>query len=124
MARGRTNRTAEKGERLLAKLAAGYSVTAACKVEGIGRSAYYDWRGADPVFAKAADEAIESGTDALEDVAKKRATAPEGGSDTLLIFLLKARRPEKYRERSDIQVSGSGGGPLTVVIGQRSDGPQ
>lgn len=120
----RTTRTPKKGVRLLAKFRQGYSVAAACRAERISRSAYYDWRKDEPAFAASADQAIEDGTDLLEDVARKRAAAPESGSDTLLIFLLKARRPEKYRERSDIQVSGSGGGPLTVVIGQRPDGPQ
>lgn len=33
-------------------------------------------------------------------------------SDTLLIFLLKGARPEKYRERNEI--TGSGGGPIVI----------
>jgi hypothetical protein len=37
-----------------------------------------------------------AGTDALEDEALRRA---KDKSDTLLIFLLKARRPEKYKDR-------------------------
>lgn len=37
-------------------------------------------------------------------------------SDTLLIFLLKGIRPEKYRERVDTQLSGPGGAPLTPPI--------
>jgi transposase-like protein len=36
-------------------------------------------------------------------------------SDTLLIFLLKAAKPDKYRERREIV--GAGGGPLLVVTG-------
>ncbi len=35
-------------------------------------------------------------------------------SDTLIIFLLKGARPEKYRERADVQHSGPGGGPIEV----------
>lgn len=101
---GRTVRTPEKGERLLAKLRQGYSVAAACKAEKIGRTAYYAWIKSDPEFAAAAEDAIEAGTDLLEDEAKRRATGPRG-SDTLLIFLLKARRPEKYRERQQIDIT-------------------
>jgi len=39
-------------------------------------------------------------------------------SDTLLIFLLKGARPEKFRERSSTEISGPGGKPLetTTVI--------
>ncbi len=117
---GRTIRTPEKGERLLKQLALGKSVSAACRAEKIGRSAYYDWRGDDPVFAAAADQAIEEGTDRLEDSALSRGLK---GDATLTIFLLKARRPEKYRERIDQRLSDGEGNPLTIVIGERRDGP-
>lgn len=36
-------------------------------------------------------------------------------SDTLLIFLLKAARPEKYRERVSQELTGAGGGPITMA---------
>lgn len=104
MTAGRTIRTPKKGDRLLDKLAKGYSITAACKAEGIGRQSYYDWRNADSAFAAAADEAIESGTDLLEDEAKRRAVGLSG-SDTLLIFLLKARRREKYSDKSTVDLN-------------------
>lgn len=110
---GRTVRTPERGERLLKKLAQGYSVSAACRAERIARNVYYEWRKDEPDFATRADGAIEEGTDALEDVARRRATASTG-SDTLLIFLLKARRPEKYREKQTIEHTGEGGGDLVI----------
>lgn len=90
-----TDPTLKKGARLLAVLRAGGTVMAACQAERIHRSTYYAWRAADPAFAARADDAIEAGTDELEEIALKRAIT---GSDTLLIFLQKARRPEKYRE--------------------------
>jgi hypothetical protein len=37
-------------------------------------------------------------------------------SDSLLMFRLKALKPEKYRERVDKQVSGPGGGPVPVQM--------
>lgn len=123
MARGRAVRTPEKGELLLDKLSKGFSVTAACKAEGVGRMTYYDWRKADLAFAAAADDAIESGTDLLEDEAKRRATGLMG-SDTLLIFLLKARRPAMYRDKIAHEVSGPDGAPLTVTLIERPDGPK
>lgn len=120
----RTIRTPKKGDRFLDKLRQGYSISAACKAEHIGRRSYYDWRKDDPEFAAMADTAIEEGTDHLEDVARKRAVAPKDGSDTLLIFLLKARRPNTYRERADVNVTGNVGAALTVVFSERPDGPQ
>lgn len=108
---GRTVRTPEKGARLIKQLGIGKSVSAACRVERIGRTTYYAWRAADPDFAAAADEAIEQGTDFLEDKARDRAIKE---SDTLLIFLLKARRPEKYRERSETKHVGADGGDLII----------
>jgi hypothetical protein len=72
----------------------------------MARTTVYEWREADQDFAASWDEAIESGTDALEDEAIKRAKA---GSDTLMIFLLKARRPNKYKERTHTELAGSVG---------------
>lgn len=110
---GRTKRTPEAGGRLLAKLAQGFSVTAACKAERIARSTYYEWRDDDPDFAAAADGAIEQGTDVLEDVARTRAVRQ---SDTLMIFLLKGRRPEKFKDRIDNRHTGPDGEPLKIII--------
>jgi hypothetical protein len=70
-------------------------VTQAAAEAGIHRNTAYFERQNDPVFAKEWQEALDRGVDMLEDVAKKRAY---DGSDTLLIFLLKAHRPERYRE--------------------------
>lgn len=73
-----------------------------------------NYREADEKFDELVAEAIEMGTDALEDTALKRARfgvdkpvfyqgevvgSIREYSDTLLIFLLKARRPEKFTER-------------------------
>jgi len=37
-------------------------------------------------------------------------------SDTLMIFLLKARRPNTYRERGSLQVTGAGDKPLVPAV--------
>ena len=96
----RTVRTPEKEARFLEALTAGASVRAAAYAAGIARSVAYEWRREDAGFHERWDAAIEEGTDALEDAARERAIAV---SDTLLIFLLKARRPEKYRDRYDVR---------------------
>jgi hypothetical protein len=98
------------------------NVSAACRAVNVGRTTAYDHRNSNPGFAAAWDEAVETGTDALELEARRRAMSGcekpvyQGGqlvgmvkeySDTLMIVLLKAHRPEKYRERSQVEHSGS-----------------
>jgi hypothetical protein len=80
-------------------LAEGETVTAACRVADLGRRTVYDERGRNEDFARAWEDAIEAGTDSLEAEARRRAL---DGSDRLLEFLLKARRPDVYRERVSI----------------------
>ena len=75
----------------------------ACKRAKIDRHTFYNHRNADPVFAAQVEDALESGTEGLELIARKRA---EKTSDTLMIFLLKSHRPEKYRERYDVRHGG------------------
>ena len=104
----------KKKATILQALATGASVTAAVKKASVSRASAYTWRDDDPAFRDAWDMAIESGTDLMEDEARRRAVKGvakpvyQGGqrvgavqeySDTLLIFLLKGRRPEKFRDR-------------------------
>lgn len=96
-------------------------MTRSCQAAGVTRQAYYNWRSIDAAFADEADAARDAGVDQLEDVARARAMET---SDTLLIFLLKANRPEKYRETQRLEHTGADGVPLTVVISEREDGPQ
>jgi hypothetical protein len=56
---------------------------------------------------------VESGTDLLEDEARRRALA---GSDLLLMFTLKSRRPWKFRDNSKVELSGPGGGPVKAAV--------
>ena len=104
--------TERQRAKFLLALAQGWSVTKAAKAGGIPRQTAYNWREADEAFARAWDDAIEAGTDMLEDVAIKRAKAK---SDTLLIFSLKARRPEKFKDRSAVEVD------LTAGLGARME---
>jgi transposase len=100
----RTKRTPEMEQAFLDALCDGYSVNRAAKAAGIGRRTAYEWRDADPEFKQRWLEAVEAGTDTLEDEARDRAMDT---SDTLLIFTLKARRPEKYRENVNLNHSGT-----------------
>ncbi len=92
----------------------------AAELAGIDRSAIYQpgWRD-DPEFQEALKYAREMAADILEEEAFRRAVegvekpagwykGKPGGyvreySDVLLMFQLKALRPEKYRERVDVR---------------------
>jgi len=102
----------------LGELAKGRSVQGACDVAGFGRTTVYERRANDAAFAASWDAAYEAGSDVLEDEMRRRALdGVEKGiyhqgvriaterqySDTMLIFALKARRPEKYRERFEVK---------------------
>lgn len=96
-------RTEAQKSLFLASLATGISVTASAKAAGTTRSTAYYWRDHDETFAVAMASAIEEGTDALEDHCFARATDAEKPSDLLTIFLLKARRPQKFRDNIKIE---------------------
>ena len=101
-------------EKFLNSLSRGLSVSDAAALVGATRQAFYLLRQRDPAFSQAWDAALDEGSDRLEDEARRRAVdgidcpifyrgevvgyVPRY-SDTLLMFLLRARRPEKYRER-------------------------
>lgn len=82
-------------ENFLRALAECGNISAATRVAGINITTAYDHRNKDPVFAAAWDEAHEESIDALEGEARRRAMET---SDTLVMFLLKANRPAKYRD--------------------------
>ena len=104
------------------------TVTQAATQAGVGRRTHYDWLKADPSYQAQFEDLEEEVTETLEREAIRRGS--EGTlkpvfyqgkacdeireySDTLLIFLLKARRPETYRERSDVNNTIQGG--ITVT---------
>jgi cytochrome P450 len=112
----------------LAAYAKDATLKVACELTGVGRRTHYDWIAQDPAYAQAFVDAEQVATDALESEARRRAT--EGTtepvfyqgqqcgsirrySDTLLIFLLKAKRPDQFRDR--FEHTGANGGPIDVV---------
>lgn len=118
--------TAQLKKRVLEAYAECGTVTYAARTAGVGRRTIYDWLEHDPDFARDFDEAGEEAVDSLEKEARRRAldgvVEPVGFhqgvageyvrrySDTLLIFLLKGARPEKYKDRHEH--TGAGGGPI------------
>lgn len=94
------------------------NVSEAARRAGIDRTTFYDWVERDPKFKEAVEIAEQEATELLEREAFRRAVSGvkepifhQGQrvgqvrrySDTLLIFLLKARAPEKYREKFDVE---------------------
>lgn len=124
----RTPVRARMRERFLKALSDGATVGDACRSAGIARRTAYTWRDRDKEFREAWDSAILDGVDALEGEALRRAvrgviepvvsagklvTKVRKYSDTLLIFLLKARDP-RFRDKSAVELTGKDGEPLKV----------
>lgn len=116
----------------LEELAKGWSVTHSAEKAGFSRQTAYKYRELDEQFRTDWDDAIERGTDRLEDAMEKRAVDGvmkpvyqgkelvghvQEYSDSLAMFMAKARRPDKFRERSTVSHTGPNGGPLVVVAG-------
>lgn len=104
----------------------------ACEVSNTPRTNVYRWR-KEPEFESAFQSAIEEAIERLELEARRRAfegtekPVYQGGqlvgyireySDTLLIFTLKALRPDKYRENAKIEHSGGIDLQVSVTIAE------
>jgi len=123
-----------KKRRFLKAYAEEGSITAAAKRVKIDRTSHYHWMNADDekereAYRAAFEYCHNIAADLLEEEARRRAvegvetdiisrvTGERLGtetkySDTLLIFLLKGNKPEKFKERSEL--SGPGGTPLRL----------
>jgi len=73
----------------------GGNISKAAELLGTTRQNIHRWAQTDPVFRELFEHALEFGTDNLEESYYERAMK---GSDRATEFLLKARRPEKYRD--------------------------
>jgi AcrR family transcriptional regulator len=87
-------------ELFLKTLANGSTVEGAARQAGVHRATAWRHRKTDKDFAELWDQALESGCDMLEEIALKRASQH---SDMLLMFLLKARRPDKFMDRQRLE---------------------
>lgn len=133
----RTKLTEEKMLEIIEEVSHDSNVTRSCSFCGISRTAFYTRLNEEPEKWKPLlDAAVEAGTDALIDEAKRRAFSGvkdavyhSGNvvgmktvySDTLLMFLIKARRPE-FRDRL-LEIPPDGKFALTINTGGKDDGP-
>lgn len=125
--------TAPQRKVFLDTLAEGWSTTHAAVKAGHHRSTWYRLRDSDAEFAELWREAEERGTDLLEDEAMRRAkgyeermteyhpdgsvkrtTVTERHDTTTLNTLLKGRRPEKFREQPQVQITNVGEGAVQI----------
>ena len=120
----RTNRTPLRQQAFLKALTETASVIKACHRARVTRSVVYEWRDENKDFAKLWDAALDLASDVLEDEAVRRAhdgwlkpvyqkgrrvgTIREF-SDSLLMFMLKARRPKRFRDNIKIDANVTGG---------------
>ena len=93
-------------ERFLTAYSLGGSISAAARACEISRANPYRWRESSEIFEQALAIAKEYGVQHLEDWALTRAMDTMNPSDRLTEFLLKAARPEVYRERVDHRLTG------------------
>lgn len=135
----RTDRTIQRAREVFIEgLASGLSVTGSANRAKVPRRTVYDWRDGDPDFRAAWDDALDSGSDILEDEAFRRAyhgvsepvvamgrvAKNEDGSlltvqkysDTLMSLLLKGRKPERFRERVEQKQVGDPNNPIFTRI--------
>lgn len=133
--KGTPKRVRKWRRKFLSALCHSPNVSRAAKLAGRSRSQVYRSRELSPHFARAWDDALEQSIDAAEGEAYRRAVTgvlkPVFGSlgnkqgsgqigqvrehsDTLLIFLLKAHKPQKYRDR--IEHSGDPERPLEIEV--------
>lgn len=138
MADHNSKKTPEKVEQFLESLRDCGNVALAARFCHIGRRTVYAWRKEDTDFAKAWDEAMEDAVELMEAEARRRALngvdepVYQGGrlvgqtrrySDTLLIFLLKGARPERYRDRWQGELTGPDGGAIPIRFVGEADEP-
>lgn len=83
--------------------ATGITLRAACKLANISTVAFQQYRKRNPDIELAWKEAEELNTCALEQRAHELALEADSRSPTMLIFMLKARRPSVYRDNVAVQ---------------------
>jgi hypothetical protein len=127
----RTKRTPKKDAAFFDRLSLSGDVTEAASHAAYGRTAVYSYRDKDPKFKAKWDAAVELGIDAMEEEARLRAVKGDEEdvwhngevvgrrrrkSDTLLIFMLKGKRPHVYRDNASLEVTGKDGADLAINL--------
>ncbi len=111
------------------------TVSDACKAAGVGRTTVYRARQEDEAFALAWHDLEEQTTERMEREAHRRGVmgverdvyyqgqvvgAERQFSDTLLIFMLKSRKPDVYRDNVKVEHAGEVKQTHSVDLGRLS----
>lgn len=99
----------QRQQKFLNEFSTRHLITEAAEAAGVHEITVHRWKREDEEFAQKFRELDEMVTTALEEKAWE--VAVEDGNPTMLIFLLKARRPAMYRENR-IELTGAGGGAI------------
>ena len=116
----RQETTSRARDRFIKAYARCGNITTAAKAAGIARATVYVWQENEPEFVLAMRQADLQATEVLEKEAWRRAEQGvaepvyqhgkqvgtiQRYSDQLLMFLLRARAPERYRDRVDVSLT-------------------
>lgn len=111
----------------------GGDISSACQVAGVSIATILTWKVNNPEFQRAFNQAKDLSTVILESEAVKRATVGEQvpvfhqgrvvgtkveKSDTLLTFLLKARKPDEYGDKNKVIIQSDNSKDITDVLAQ------
>jgi hypothetical protein len=121
--------TAKKRRQFIKSLRNSGNITNAARAIGISRQTAYNFRKENPRFAAAWNNAIQEHLDQVEEELRRRACdgvdeevyyqgtvcgAVKKYSDTLLMFYLKARRPEVFSEKVRQEITGKDGAAIEI----------
>ena len=92
------------------------TIAGACRLVGISRECVTSWRNNDPAFEQAFMDTELDITNTLESRAMSQAM---NGDTPLIMFLLKARRPDMYREKQTISLDTKNMASFTLTMGDK-----
>ncbi len=88
----------------------------ACRECDVSRRQYYAWRDEDPEFKAATDEAWESALDEMESLLMDIGRGSRKGNVAAVCAVLNARGKKRGYGINRQEVSGEGGGPITLKV--------
>lgn len=124
----RTKFTKEKKDEICKAILETGNVSTACVMCGVSRTAAYAHKNEDKEFSDLWEESLDMSIDLMEAEARRRAVegvlepvfyqGQECGlirkySDTLLMFLLKGNKPDKFRDNQHVTLAGDQDNPIS-----------
>ena len=98
-------------DRIIGSMAAGADVVMAAQVNGVSKSTIYNHREKDQAFADAMDEQRAK---IDQEVVESLLAEAKAGNVTAMIFWLKNRRSDEWRDRRQHEITGADDGPVVI----------